>query len=202
VSDYELLWVRVQTNCRDVLIGSLYHPPKPKYQPSALLDHIEKCVDLLSVAFPEASVMLGGDFNTLNNDDIVSRCALMSIVDQTSRGSSYLDCKTAVITPVAKVKQPAQPSDFRPISVTPVLSRMLERLIVKLFIYHAIQLQNSELFFDDQYAFRPTGSTTAALVAILHTVNNMLLSNPYVRVFALLESFRYSTAQRAHGEAT
>jgi len=65
--------------------------PKSKYQPSALLDHIEKCVDLLSVAFPEASVVLAGDFNTLDNDDIVSRCALMSIVDQPSRGNSYLD---------------------------------------------------------------------------------------------------------------
>ena len=64
VSDYELLWVRVQINRRDVLIGALYHPPKPKYQSSALLDHIEKCVDLLSVTFPEASVVLAGDFNT------------------------------------------------------------------------------------------------------------------------------------------
>ena len=35
--------------------------------------------------------MLAGDFNTLDNDDIVSRCALMSIVDQPSRGNSYLD---------------------------------------------------------------------------------------------------------------
>jgi len=93
--------------------------------------------------------------------------------------------KTAVITPVAKVKQLAQPSDFRPISVTPVLSRMLERFIVKSFIYPAIQLPNSKLFFDDQYAFKPTGSTTAKLVAILHTVSNMLSSNPYVRVFSL-----------------
>jgi len=105
--------------------------------------------------------------------------------------------KTAIITPVAKVKQPAQPSDFRPISVTPVLSRMLERFIVKSFIYPAIQLPNSELFFDDQYAFRPTGSTTAALVAILHTVNNMLSSNPYVRVFALDFSKAFDTVRHS-----
>jgi len=62
---------------------------------------------------------------------------------------------------------------------------MLERFIVKSFIYPAIQLPNSKLFFDDQYAFKPTGSTTAKLVAILHTVSNMLSSNPYVRVFSL-----------------
>jgi len=29
--------------------------------------------------------------------------------------------KTAIITPVPKVKQPAHPADFRPISITPIL---------------------------------------------------------------------------------
>ena len=115
--------------------------------------------------------------------------------------------KTAVITPVAKVKQPTQPSDFRPIFVTPVLSRMLERFIVKSFIYPAIQLTNPQLSFDDQYVFRPTGSTTAALVAILHTVNNMLSSNQYVRVFALdftkaFDSVRHSTLMEKLSELT
>ena len=58
--------------------------------------------------------------------------------------------KTAVITPVAKVKQPSLKSDFRPISVTPVLSRMLERSIVKSFIYHAIQLPTTSMRSDQQ----------------------------------------------------
>jgi len=38
--------------------------------------------------------------------------------------------KTARITPVPKVAKPVQPSEFRPISITPVLSRLLERHIV------------------------------------------------------------------------
>jgi len=33
--------------------------------------------------------------------------------------------KTAIITPVPKIATPAQPSEFRPISITPVLSRSL-----------------------------------------------------------------------------
>ena len=54
--------------------------------------------------------------------------------------------KIAIITPVPKVKQPAHPADFRPISITPILSRTLERFIVRSFIYPAIQQPNHKLF--------------------------------------------------------
>jgi len=78
--------------------------------------------------------------------------------------------KTAVITPISKIATPAQPSDFRPISITPVLSRSLERFVVRKFIYPALLLPHLSLDFSDQFAFRPSGSTTAALVVMLHTV--------------------------------
>ena len=53
----------------------------------------------------------------------------------------------------------------RPISVTPILSRLVERCIVRSFIYPALFIQppSSLCFFSDQYALRPSGSTTAAL---------------------------------------
>ena len=37
----------------------------------------------------------------------------------------------------------------------------------------------------DQFAFRPTGSTTGAIVSILHSVTHHLLSNSYVIVMSL-----------------
>jgi len=43
--------------------------------------------------------------------------------------------KTSVITPVAKIPRPATCSDFRPISVTPILSRLLEKMVVRTFVY-------------------------------------------------------------------
>ena len=54
------------------------------------------------------------------------------------------------------------------------------------------------LQFYDQYAFRPTVSTTAALVAIFHTICSMLSTDPYVRVDALdfrkaFDTVRYFT---------
>jgi len=41
------------------------------------------------------------------------------------------------------------------------------------------------LNFDDQSAFRSTGSTTAALIFILHSVTRLLTTQPYVVVIAL-----------------
>jgi len=78
--------------------------------------------------------------------------------------------KVACITPVPKVAKPAQCSDYRPISVTPILSRLAEKYIVRSFIYPALLKPPPSLYFSDQYAFRPSGSTTAALVALLHSV--------------------------------
>jgi len=45
--------------------------------------------------------------------------------------------KHAVITPLPKVSQPKEPSDFRPISVTPLISRLFERALVRKHILQA-----------------------------------------------------------------
>ena len=92
--------------------------------------------------------------------------------------------RTAVITPIPKVPKPTQAADYRPISITPVLSRSLEKYTLQTFIYPALQLTYPELCFDNQFAFRPTGSTTAAVIALLHTVHKMLSSDQYVHVFS------------------
>ena len=93
--------------------------------------------------------------------------------------------KNAIITPVPKIPVPTAASDYRPISVTPVLSRLVERRIVTRYIYPALNIPLPGLIFSNQYAFRPTGSTKAALVAINHTVCTMLFSNQFVRLFVL-----------------
>jgi len=105
--------------------------------------------------------------------------------------------KAAIITPVPKVSEPSQPSDFRPISITSVLSRSFEKHIVRTYIYPALQNPPPGLYFDDQFAFRPTGSTTAALIAFFHIVLTMLSTNPFVRVFALDFSKAFDTIRHA-----
>jgi len=75
---------------------------------------------------------------------------------------------------------------------------MLERFVVRHHIYPAIMHPPPGLCFTDQYAFRPTGSTTAAIIALLYTVRSMLTENLYVHVFALdfskaFDTIRHST---------
>ena len=77
--------------------------------------------------------------------------------------------KRARICPVPKIANPKRPSDFRPISVTSVLSRITEKIIVRDFLYPVLNCPPATLCFTDQYAFRPSGSTTAALVALLNS---------------------------------
>ena len=82
--------------------------------------------------------------------------------------------KQASIRPLPKVAAPKQHADFRPISITPVLTRVMERTIVTKFLYPAFLSPPPTLSFGDQFAFRPTGSTTAALIQLFHTITTML----------------------------
>ena len=43
--------------------------------------------------------------------------------------------KAAIITPVPKVQKPTSCQEYRPISVTPILSRLFEKLVVQKFLY-------------------------------------------------------------------
>ena len=81
--------------------------------------------------------------------------------------------RTAIITPVPKCTPVNEVSDLRPISVTPILSRIVERLIVRDHIFPAIP--TNEIL--DQYGFKPSGSSTAALVDLTHKISIMLEDN-------------------------
>ena len=48
-------------------------------------------VDRIEQEFCGARILLAGDFNCLDGDELVSRCALNSIVDQPTRGANRLD---------------------------------------------------------------------------------------------------------------
>ena len=55
--------------------------------------------------------------------------------------------KEACITPVPKVSAPQLPADYRPISITPILTRIMERAVVPAF-----QKPPPGLEFSDQFA--------------------------------------------------
>ena len=108
-----------------------------------------------------------------------------------------LQWKTAVIKPVPKIHHPQEPADFRPISIAPILSRMVERLVVQTYIYPAFQSDEMHSLLADQCAFRPTGSTTAALIMILQKLTDLLDTNDYITVIALNFSKAFDTVEHS-----
>ena len=86
--------------------------------------------------------------------------------------------KQASIRPVPKVASPESHADFQLVSISSVPSRIMERTVVSRYVYPA----RPTLSIEDHNAFRPTGSTTAALIHLFHTVTHMLTTNPYVIV--------------------
>jgi len=82
-----------------------------------------------------------------------------------------------IVTPVPKVSQSAACSDYRPISVTPILSCITERIIVNKWLRPSIPQER----LLNQYAYRPTGSTTAAL----HSLSRMLEDAAYISLILI-----------------
>ena len=104
---------------------------------------------------------------------VVAKIANLSL----TTGVSPAAWRIAVITPVPKHSIITGPNDLRPISVTAILSRIVERLIVK---DHIMPYEPCEQLID-QYGFQRTHSTTAALIDFTHTVVTMLETSSYVR---------------------
>jgi len=77
---------------------------------------------------------------------------------------------SAVISLVPKVSAPKVLSDYRPISVTPIMSWIAEKRIVTRWIRPSIPVS----IFQDQFAFKLTGSTTCALSHFMHHTDDGL----------------------------
>ena len=93
--------------------------------------------------------------------------------------------KLNIITPVPKSSQPKVCAGFRPISVTSILCRLLEKLIITKCLYPVLTHNDHTSLFRDQFAFRPTGSTTAALINLLNTITLLLQNHEYVHLILL-----------------
>ena len=71
--------------------------------------------------------------------------------------STFPSCwKRALIQPVPKKGDPSQPSNYRPISLTSVLSKVFESILNRKIWKH---LNSSNLISDRQYGFRKERST-------------------------------------------
>jgi hypothetical protein len=111
----------------------------------------------------------------------ISRVVTFLINLSIRTGTVPCSWKRALVTPVPKKTtgvSVGDPSNMRPISVTPILSRIVEKFIVRKFLWP----QLDDNLMGDQFGFRPTGSTTAALIHMMHFVFTSFNSgSDYVR---------------------
>jgi len=79
--------------------------------------------------------------------------------------------KSAVVRPLSKTKSPQSPSDYRPISILPSLSKCLERLAhQQMYSY----LVNNNLISQFQSGFRSLHSTTTALLNVTEDIRRAM----------------------------
>jgi len=73
----------------------------------------------------------------------------------------------------------------------------MEHLDVRQFISPSLLMPPPLFVFSDQFAFIPTGSTSAAVIAILQIDTNLLSDHPYVIVLSLEFSKAFDTVRHA-----
>ena len=70
-------------------------------------------------------------------------------------------------------------SEFRPVFITPILSRVTEKIVVRKWLSQSIP----SFVIADQYAFKPSGSTDAALISNLFVGNKWHLVVDFGKAF-------------------
>jgi len=98
-------------------------------------------------------------------------------------GSFPRSWKEALIQPLAKVSSPALPGDYRPISILPTLSKVLEKVARSQIIDY---LNSRNILNDYQSGFREDRSTGTALLEVIEDVR-VNIDEGLVTILVLLD---------------
>ena len=108
------------------------------------------CIRMLKTGFPAIGGVILHIINTcITKSDIPS------------------DWKHSIVQPIFKSGNPSDPSNFRPISLVPVIMKIVERVIHQQ-LYH--YLSHNHLLSSAQHGFRPRHSTETALLSVTDSI--------------------------------
>ena len=102
-----------------------------------------------------------------------------------------------IIIPIPKTAFPEAPADNRPLSIQPMLSRLVEKEFVRSFLYPAFLKAPVSVALYDHFAFRPTGTITAALITLLHHITDLLRDNAHVTIISMDYSKAFDTVRHS-----
>ena len=85
--------------------------------------------------------------------------------------------KSAIVKPLPKINNPACASDYRPISLLPAFSKVVEKLVAKQMIEH---LKNTNYFDNLQSAYKHNHSTITALLSVTDDIYEALENSELV----------------------
>ena len=74
-----------------MLICGIYHPPRPRYNETDLIDYLQDITEDFLDENPDCVVVLGGDLNKLNIDILATKLGFDALVNFPTRGNHILD---------------------------------------------------------------------------------------------------------------
>ena len=86
-------------------------------------------------------------------------------------------------------------SNYRPVSILPSISKVLERLVYNRLYYF---LTKNELLYQNQYGFRKFHSTELALLQVFDRVSNALAEREHVIGVFMVLSKAFDTLDQQH----
>ena len=115
---------------------------------------------------------------------------LAVIFRKLNREGSYSECwRSGNITPIPKgSSSSSSPNDYRPISITPILSKVFERLLVK-----RLSSYLTPFLPETQFGFRKGLGTSDALLLLVHEMQSALDKNCESRLVSLDFSAAFDT---------
>ena len=93
---------------------------------------------------------------------------LCEIINLSLSSKFPLMCKTAKVKPLYKEGKNTDPENCRPVSLLPILSKIIERVVYNQLIEH---LKKHDIFYEYQYGFRSKHSVSTC---IAHLSNHVL----------------------------
>ncbi len=107
------------------------------------------------------------------NDSLFVIASYLTVIIDTSISTGQFPTawKHATVTPLFKSGEKDNPSNYRPISILPVLSKILEKIVSSQLTTY---LESNKYLSNTQHGFRPKLSTETALTVITNKIyNNM-----------------------------